>query len=230
MLRPATLLCMLAFLSVRVWSTELFHEGVIDIIISVYGLAGFLMLGYRKPVLSGICFGLAFGCKLLPAPFWIVLVTLWWWRNEGVARAALFAGVTGLVSGAVILPFVFWNPGAFFSATILYFLTSQGAGDNSSLWYFLPEALKPLLLLAGAIGIGTLFVRFFLKRSPSVEDTMKYAFLTYVVFIAFNKQTHLNHLWSVFTMGSVALMVLAFKALAPEAGNGEAETEASSGA
>ncbi len=215
--RPTALLCMLAFLSVRVWSNELFHEGVVDIIISVYGLAGFLMLAYRKPVLSGICFGLAFGCKLLPAPFWFMLVTLWWWRNEGVARAALFAGVFALISGAVILPFVAWDPGAFFSATILYFLTSQGAGDNSSLWYFLPGVLKPVLLLAGGLGIGGLFVRFFLKKSPSVEDTMKYAFLTYTVFIAFNKQTHLNHLWSVFTMGSVVLIVLALQALDPDA-------------
>lgn len=223
--RIVSLLCVVTFLSTRVWSTELFHEGVVDIIIAVYGLAGFLMLAYRKPVLSGVFFGLAFGCKLLPAPFWFTLVTWWWWKDGGLRPAAIFATVFTLVSGVVILPFVAWDPQAFVSATILYFLTSQGAGDSTSLWYFLPDALKTPLLVIGGVWIGILFIRFFMKRAPTAVDTMQYAFLTYVSFIAFNKQTHLNHLWSIFAMGCIALIVMAFAAVDPAAEAGAAEDE-----
>lgn len=213
--RPISLLSILAFLSVRVLSTELFKLGVVDLVISVYGLAGFLMMAWRRPVLSGIFFGLAFGCKLLPAPFWFVLVAWWWWKEGGLRPMALFSLAFVAAAGAVILPFVVWDPGAFVSSTILYFLTSQGAGDDTSLWYFLPSPLKGPLLAAGAIWIGATFIRFLMKRAPTIEETMQYAFLTYIAFIAFNKQTHLNHLWSIFTMGCIALIVMGYQAVDP---------------
>lgn len=211
--RATALLAVLAFLSARIWANEIFHLGVVDIVISMYGLAGLLMVSRRKPVLCGICFGLAFGCKLLPAPMWAVLVAWWWFRDGGLKPSLMFLAAFCIMSGALLVPFLAWHPGAFVSSTILYFLTSQGAGDDTSLWYVLPDVLKPLLLIAGGLWIAGLFIRFFLRRHLAMEDAIRYAFLTYVIFIAFNKQTHLNHLWSIYAMGCVGLTLTAVGAL-----------------
>jgi hypothetical protein len=214
--RTGAVLAALAYLSVRAWANELFHEGVTDLVIAVFGLAGFLAMTLRRPVLSGVFLGLAFASKLLPAPMWFVLGAIWWWRNAGWPACARFTAGFALVSGAIIGGFALQDPGAFVSATILFFLTSQGAGDNTSLWFFLPDALKTPLLAAGGVWIAGLFVRFLRDTKPTPEKALQYAFLTYLIFIAFNKQTHLNHLWSIYAMGCVALVTLSLKAEQPE--------------
>jgi hypothetical protein len=95
-----TLLAVLAFVSVRAWANELFHEGVTDLVIAVYGLAGFLAMTHRRPVLSGVLFGLAFASKLLPGPMWFALGAMWWWRHGGTAGlGAVRGGVRGHVGG-----------------------------------------------------------------------------------------------------------------------------------
>lgn len=211
--RAGALLAVLAFLGERIFPVELFQHGVIDLILSVYGLLGFLAMAWGMPIISGVIFGMAFGCKLLPGPWWFTLAAIAWWKRAGWAVSAKFSAVFTLVSGAIILPFVAWNPSAFWSSTILYFMTAKHEGDNTALWYFLPETLKAPFLVVGGLWIGAVFLAFLLRREPTVADTIRFSFLTYVVFIAFNRQSHLNHLWSIYAMGCLALVLLSLQSL-----------------
>lgn len=214
--RAGALLAVLAFLSERIWPVELFQHGVIDLILSFYGLLGFLAMAYGMPVISGVIFGMAFGCKLLPGPFWFTLVAIAWWKNAGWRVGAKFTAVFTLVSGAIILPFVAWDPWAFWSSTILYFMTAKQEGDDTAFWYFMPEPLKAPFLVLGGLWIGAVFLAFLIRRTPTVPDTMRFAFLTYIAFIAFNRQSHLNHLWSIYALGCAALVLLSMQSLTEE--------------
>lgn len=231
--RAGALLAVLAFLSERIFPVELFQHGVIDLILSSYGLLGFLAMAHGRPLTSGAIFGMAFGCKLLPGPWWFTLAAIAWWKRAGWRASAKFSAMFTLVSGAIILPFVLWDPPAFWSSTILYFMTAKHAGDDTALWYFMPEPLKAPFLIVGGLWIGAVFMAFLLRGRPTVADTIRFSFLTYAVFIAFNRQSHLNHLWSIYAMGCVALVLMSLQSLTggepaegPGKTGGEDETEA----
>ncbi len=206
------MVAIVAYLSIGVYWFEIFWLGIVDILLSTFILYAFLCLSNRQFVLGGVCLGLAQAAKLLPPPFLALGIVLLLLGREGFWRFLLAYTATGL---AFILPFLLWDPQAFVSATILFYLTAHNMGDNTALWFFLPQFLQgPFLLLGYLAAIGTLIV--FVRRGGThLVDVMAGGFSCYLIFTAFSKMTHLNYLWAVYPLGCVALALLLERLPAP---------------
>jgi hypothetical protein len=75
----------------------------------------------RRPLLTGALFGVA----LTTRPFNIVLLpffAIWLFRQFGFRRARRAFLIAGAVAALVYLPFVLWDPDAFFSGTVRWLL------------------------------------------------------------------------------------------------------------
>lgn len=114
---------------------EYFLEGATDVIIPMFTLLGFIAAYYKRPSLAGCLLGWAFACKLLPGAIFCLILGGWYWRQD--ARWKFWIAMVGTFA-AVVVPHVLRNPPAFFSATILYYLTQHANGNDTSLYFVLP--------------------------------------------------------------------------------------------
>lgn len=213
---PLALLSMMTFLGFRAWTEELFQLGITDLLIFVYAVFGFIALTYQRHLLAGILLGLTLAAKLLPGPFFFILAVAWYWKKDGLIR---FAGGYLLSALIFIVPFFAADPAAFVSSTILYYLASPKTLDDTSLLYFLPAFAHIPFKLIGYAWLAGLFAVFFRRpRDGSAYEfdrLVKFFFLTYTVFIAFNKEVHLNHMIGIHGFGSIALVVSSMRGVEP---------------
>lgn len=194
-----------AYVTVSVLGQELFRFGVTDIAIAAWSVFAFLAAARRRYVLAGILFGVAQACKLLPGPVLVIplLLHLGWGRP---ARRMLFAYAG--TAAALTLPFVALDPARFVSSTVLFYLTYHSVGDNTALWFFLPEALQPWFTGLGVV-LATATVALGLKwRQSSIAWPMMLTFVSYILLVAFSKMTHLNYIWGVYALGCASFGVL----------------------
>ena len=191
-----------AYLGVAVLGHELFHYGITDLVIATYALYGFVALAYGRFALAGVLLGLAQACKLLPGPALVLPVLLYLGATREARRVALAYVAT---AGLVVLPFVFWDPERFATSTVLYYLTHHRGGDNTSLWFFLSPAWQtPLLVLGGVLAVACLALARW-RHALGLAWPLALAFCSYVIFVAFNKMSHLNYTWGVYALGCAAL-------------------------
>ncbi|MBM2845183.1 MAG: hypothetical protein HW407_495 [Bacteroidetes bacterium] len=193
------------FLSATTLGSELMILGVTDMVIAFFAVAGLVMLTYRSFAAAGVAFGFALGCKLLPGALILIVVLVWLVMN----RLHLGSFLTGLLvtAACLLLPFVLWDVQGFFSATVLYYLTHHATGDNTSLWYFLPEGLQTPFLIVGGVLILLAPVYQSRIKNHDLGFAITIAFVAYVLFVSFNKMTHLNYLWGVYPLGVISLVV-----------------------
>lgn len=180
--------------------------GVTDILISAWLLFSFVALGRQQYFIAGILLGCAQACKLLPAPL-VFLAMAWflWGRKDLWNMTAGYA----LSCAVLVLPFVAWHPEGFISSTILYYLTHHSDGDMTSLWYFLPSSARSVFVMTGMI-LAVASIRVFnLPGQKNLVGCLAGAYASYVIFMAFSKMTHLNYLWGVLPLGSLALALMA---------------------
>ncbi len=200
----AAMACAL-YLGVRVLPEELSTFAITDLVIATYATFAYLALSHQQIVLTGVLLGLAQASKLLPGPFLLLPALLFLTDRRG--RIKLLAAYLGAAT-LVLAPFVALDPWAFFSSTILYYLTHHAAGDDTSLWFFLPKALQPIWLVLGYL----LSVSPLLLMRCHVRDRLPLAlgvaFASHFIFIAFAKMTHLNYIWSIYPLGCMALSTL----------------------
>lgn len=214
--KPLALFSMMAFLGFRVWTEELFELGITDLLIFVYAVFGFIALTYKRHLVAGLLLGMTLAAKLLPGPFFFILVVAWCWKKEGALRFVFGYAFSSLI---FILPFFAADPAAFVSSTILYYLASPKTLDDTSLLYFLPAFAHIPFKLIGYAWLAGLFVAF--ARRPrdgsgyEFDRLVKFFFLTYTVFIAFNKEVHLNHMIGIQGFGSIALVVSSMRGVEP---------------
>lgn len=200
----APLVAVVAYLCIAVYPREIFDFGIVDVLISTLATYAFVFLSFRKYWAGGILLGLAQGAKLLPAPFLILAVALYMFGRSEMPRV-LWGYL--LAAAVTILPFLIWNPEAFLSATVLFYLTNHAGGDNTALWYYLPGYLKHAFQVVGIVLALAAVVTVSRTRNGSLMDAMTAAFVAYVIFVAFGRMTHLNYLWAVFPLGCVSLAV-----------------------
>lgn len=194
------LVCIIAYLGILRYSVEAIALGVTDILIATYLLYAFVALSYQRFLLAGLLLGAAQACKLLPAPFALLAVLLMLWGQRGFFPVLFGYAISALL---ITLPFLLWNPEAFASATFLYYLTHHAGGDDTSLWFFLPDLLQtPFLLLGLVATLGTIW---HFARTRTLAGALAATFACYAIFMAFSKMTHLNYLWGVFPLGCAAL-------------------------
>jgi uncharacterized membrane protein len=181
---------------------QLFFFGITDVVIAAYVVLALVALTYQRHLLAGALMALALAAKILPGLLVAAIFFAWLGRRSGWKRA--LAGFA-VVSAIVLLPFVAWSPAGFLSATILFYLTHHAAGDTTSLWYFLPPALRMPFLAAG--GVAVLGVTLWTLRSPSDDqrDLLRAIVVASFLFLAFNKMIHLNYQFAVVPLACVGL-------------------------
>lgn len=198
-----------AYVGVTVLPTELFRYAITDLVIATYALFAFVALSHRRWVVAGVLFGLAQACKLLPGPLLVAPVVLWLWGRPEMPRLLIAYAATSLV---LIVPFVLPDPGLFLSSTILFYLTAHAGGDSSSLWFALPNALKPPFRIAGYLLTAGCVAAALRRRADDLLAPLTLAFAAYAVFVAFGTMIHLNYIWGIYPLGCVALAAHAARA------------------
>ena len=181
--------------------------GVTDMLISTWLLFCFVALSNKQFFIAGLLLGCAQACKLLPAPLAFISIAWFLYGQRG-----FWTWGCGFVLASIllILPFVAWNPDGFISATIFYYLSHHQGGDMTSLWFFLPEPLKPAFLLAGIV-LALACIPLFNPNRKNLAGSMAGVFASYTLFMAFSKMTHLNYFWAVLPVGSIALALFIFR-------------------
>lgn len=188
-------------LAVLTLPDELFNLAITDWIISTYALAAFLMLSRQRWWMSGAFLGLAQSCKLLPGALLIAVALVWLWKRPGFREVLLGYLATCLV---VIGPFVLWSPSAFLSATVLFYRAFHWGGDNTSLWFVLPESARPIFTAVGMV--ATIALVLWSRRGDWLH-AMRMAFASYFVFVMCARMIHLNYLWSILPLGCAAFFI-----------------------
>jgi uncharacterized membrane protein len=198
----ALLIAITAYFGLLRYTLEAVLLGVTDILISTYILYCFVALSYQRYFLAGLLLGCAQACKLLPAPF--IFIAISWMLYGSRHLWHFFAGFI-LSCTIIILPFIIWHPEGFLSSTILYYLTHHKSGDLTSLWYFLPSILQAPFLLLGILLTLTSIFAFMHRGNKQLIACITASFVSYVIFMAFSKMSHLNYLWGVLPLGCIAL-------------------------
>jgi hypothetical protein len=205
----ASLAMTAAFLCAKKMGYDLFSLGIIDILIPCYALFGYLALSRERDVTAGVLLGMAQACKLLPGAM-LALVTLCWYRDRRRRLRFLlaFVGFVALVIG----PFFLWDPEAFVSATILFYMTFHADGDHTGYYQQLPLGWRGPFQIAKWVLIATTVLVGLRRSDQDVKRLIVVSAVSYVLFIAFSKMVHLNYVWSVLSLASAAMM---FQALSP---------------
>lgn len=198
-------LVVVVYLCIIVYGFEIFWHGIVDILLSALLLFCFVFLQRRQYLLAGLVLGLAQAAKLLPPPFVALCVMLFLLQRPGFWTFCFAYGISSLL---LIAPFVALDPQAFASATILFYLTNHSVGDNTALWFFLPEWLQAPFLWLGYVLTLAMIPLFVRRPGADLADVLCASFACYLVFMAFSKMTHLNYLWSVYPLGCAAFAML----------------------
>lgn len=201
-----------AYLAIDVLAPEHFRLAVTDVCIAAFAVFAYLAVSYDRAVLAGVLLGVAQGARLLPGPL-LVLPAIAYLATRRKRTELGVAYV--LTSLAFVLPALVRAPEAFVSSTIAFYLTYHGVGDDTSLYWFLPEWLKAPFLAAGFVLAAGFALIGFRRPARSIGEASGQAFLAYFLFTAFNRMTHLNYLWGIHTLGAVAVASGALATVAP---------------
>ncbi len=157
--------------------------------------AAFLWTAIRAPRGAPWLFGLVIATKqylvlIVPA---LPLLVPWCVPKKELPRLALQA-LGG--AAAVTLPFVLWDPGAFYNSVIALHLAQPYRPDSLTYLALLPERTalalakhSPLAALAALAALGLALARG--PRTPSGFSTA--AAFTLLAYFSFNKQAHINY-------------------------------------
>jgi hypothetical protein len=204
----AALVAVTALVGTQFIGQAYFFEEMTDVVIAAFAIWGWVAAYYNRPVVSGALFGWAFASKLVPGAFICLIMCAWFWRRPDRWK---FVGAMVLTFLAIMLPYVLWNPGAFLSATVLYYLTEHASGDGTALYYYLPTQIQPFFLIAGYLLVLWLLYRSISNKTLTLLDTVGNSFVIFAIFIAFSKMAHLNYVLSVLPVGGVAMAAYALK-------------------
>lgn len=189
---------------------EYYFLGTVDVVIPLFTLLGFIAAYYDRPMLAGLFFGWAFACKLLPGGFICLIVGAYYWRRP---ERWQFWGPMVATFVVVVLPYVLKNPPAFFSATVLYYLTEHAHGDRSALYFFLPSWAQATFLIGGYLLCLAMLILAMRRKDQTLLGAIGSCFIVFVIFMAFSKLSHDNYFFAIAPLGAVALIGYALRNL-----------------
>lgn len=191
-------LLILTFFSPFIFASVYLAHAV-DFLILLLMLFFVFFFSKKRFILAGLFFGILLATKLyilLIVPFFLY-VFLKEKRFELVASSALSLAV-------LVLPFILWNPAAFFKSNVLFLL---GTGSNSLAIWNERVGILPLLKSFGIISDSLNWISiplmvlsfalvfwFFLKKKPSFENALVYSAIASVVVFFFSKMLNPNYL------------------------------------
>ncbi len=165
----------------RIWS-ELFEQGVIDMLPMMLILASLYAAGKKSWAWAGFCAGLSFSVKFSPAVMLIMLLV------AGSCNRRFLAG--GLIGLVPMFPFFYWDSVAMIHNSILFHLTKTW--DTTSIYSITPAALHFTLPLFQLAALAIILSRACLQ--PRIESTLYWLLLLITATEMVYVQIHGNHL------------------------------------
>jgi hypothetical protein len=203
----ASLTATVAFLGIDFLVTETFQLGIVDQAFAFPLLVAILLAMRSYWRIAGLVAGLALASKHFPSIPVVLALAIYAHRRQRLRDLIGFSGLSFL---AVMLPFILWDAEALVSATILHHVHEAGRGDDTALFFFLPDVWKMPFRLLGLASIGGVYV-WGIVASKRSDVRVMFLVMTVVSLLinAFYPVTHLNHLESIlaFAAGSFALGV-----------------------
>jgi len=191
-----------AFLGVDFLVTETFQLGIVDQAFSVPLLAAIVLAMTSHWRGAGVFAGLALASKHFPA-IPVVLALAIFVHRSGRLREVTAAALISLL--VIVVPFVAWDYEAFASATVLHHLHEAAAGDNTALYFFLPDAWKAPFRFVGLLAIAATYLWGYVEmKRPDVRILFLTAAVACILINAFYPVTHLNHLEAMLAVASVS--------------------------
>jgi hypothetical protein len=201
----ASLTATVAFLGIDFLVSETFQLGIVDQAFAVPLLAAILLAMRSYWRVAGLLAGLALASKHFPAVPVVLALAIYADRSRRLRDLIVFSGASFL---AIMLPFLLWDAEAFVSATILHHVHEAHRGDDTALFFFLPDVWKMPFRLLGLASIGGVYVwGIAASNRPDVRVVFVVMTVVSLLINAFYPVTHLNHLESIlaFAAGSFAL-------------------------
>lgn len=95
-------------------------EGRSDVYMYAFLLLGFYLLQKRKYVITAILLALAFAIKQSAWPLMPFYLLYLYWKEKDIKKVATSTAIFLLSFSLVVLPFIVWNPSAFYDSTIAF--------------------------------------------------------------------------------------------------------------
>jgi hypothetical protein len=153
-----------------------------DLIPTVLGVAGLVILERGHPRAAAIVFGLSVGAKLFPGLLYLPLLLgapkkAWLWALASIALA--------------FVPFLAWDPTGFLNNIFLFNLTRSG--DSTALAGDLSQPAQLLLMAVYLAGLGALILRTYRRGWPASER-LAYLVLAHIGLFLTARIFHNNYL------------------------------------
>ncbi len=188
-------------------------EGRSDVYMYVFLLAGFYFLQKRSYMLTAILFALAFAIKQSAWPLMPFYLLYIYWKEKNIKKVIISLVLFLLTFSIVVVPFVVWNPAAFYDSTIAFLsgttkysypISGYGLGSLLLQLGVIKDkfAYYPFTFWQLGIGIPVFFVLgVYFKKLPSVKRMILcyglFLFLFWYLSRYFNN-SHLAYLSLVF--------------------------------
>jgi hypothetical protein len=155
-----------------------------------------LVLTVRAPAYSWVALALTAGATPLAA-IMAPAIFVFWWKRRSLKAAVLATVKAGLLTAAVLAPFVFWSPQGFLDGAVLWFNDlsrypgttwrayrpwARYVGFGGMFWSAgLEHALAPIQW-----GLVATVTTLFARRAPSDEAFASHVAAAFVAFMLFN--------------------------------------------
>jgi len=207
--REDSKLCLLALYFLNPMTAFSFVWGHDDLLMFFWLVLAVVLLLRRRTVWAGIPLALACGIKpqaLFFVPFYFAYLCASDFSWANIRKKIFAAWPFWLTLGLIFLPFIAWNPKAFYDSTVGYL---SGTGPNSykmmgnGISFFVAKWLGPdgqFPFLAIQLGLSLPMFAFFLfkmKRNPSLRIALYSSALIVFFFHFFSRYFFLHHLYIV---------------------------------
>ena len=190
-----------------------FLEGRDDIFMFSFLFGGLYLLHKRKEMLAGVLMALAFAVKQSVWPIFPFYFAYLYFQNKDFKKIILKLMPFTLIFSAIVLPFFFWDRGAYLSSTIFY-LSGNTLHSYPISGYGLGALLKEAGVIKDAyshypfwmwqVGIGLPLIMWFINWQKK-ENTIQRLILIYGIFLfvfwyfsRYLNNSHLGYLSMVF--------------------------------
>lgn len=190
-----------------------FLEGRDDIFMFSFLFGALYLLYKRKDLLAGVLMALAFTIKQSAWPIFPFYFAFLYFQNKDLRKTIIKLVPFAIVFSIIVLPFFFWNPGAYLSSTIFYLsgnalhsypISGYGLGAllNQAGWIRDIHAYYPFWIWQVLIGLPFIV---FLIRWQKKENSISRLIIAYGLFLfvfwylsRYFNNSHLGYLSMVF--------------------------------
>ncbi|MBI2031277.1 MAG: DUF2029 domain-containing protein [Candidatus Levybacteria bacterium] len=190
-----------------------FLEGRDDIFMFSFLLAGLYLFYKKKDLLAGILLALAFAVKQSVWPIFPFYFAYFYFKNKNFKKTVIKIIPFAITFSTVVLPFFFWNPGAYLDSTIFYLsgntlhsypISGYGFGSVLKEFGIISDVYSYYPFWIWQVAVGLPLIIFLIKWQRK-ENTIQKLLLAYGIFLIvfwyfsrYLNNSHLGYLSMVF--------------------------------